>query len=136
MAARGKAVGIDMTGDVTRVPNTRLAHALLDWAHEQRPEAQHELKELIFQAYYTKNIYLGDIDNLASLAKQSGYDADAAKAYLLSGQGEANVVKKSESAKAAGVNGIPYFTINNEISFSGAQDPDTLKQAIRKAIRR
>merc|ERR1719409_1368763 len=80
MADRGKKVGVDMMGNVTRVPNTRLSHILLEWAHEQCAQRQHQLKELIFQAYYSKDIYLGDIENLVSLAHQAGYDADAAPA--------------------------------------------------------
>merc|ERR1712217_100832 len=87
MADRGKQVGVDMTGNVTRVPNTILAHSLLNWAHEQKPELQHSLKELIFQAYYTKDIFL-DLSALVEMARQVGYDADAARAYLLSSKGE------------------------------------------------
>merc|ERR1711879_879154 len=102
MADRGRQVGVDMMGDVTRVPNTRLSHILLEWAYEQIPEKQHKLKELIFQAYYSKNIYLGDIGNLASLADQAGYDGQAARAHLSSGTGEASVVQKSNAAKRGG----------------------------------
>jgi|Transcript_43287 predicted DsbA family dithiol-disulfide isomerase len=136
MADRGRAVGIDMTGDVSRVPNTRLSHILLEWAHEQRPEGQHQLKELIFQAYYSKNIYLGDIENLVSLATQAGYDGAAARAHLASGRGEAPMVRKAMDAKKSGVDGIPYFIINDKIAFSGAQDPTSFKDMIRKASQR
>merc|ERR1712096_469348 len=118
----GRQVGVDMTGNVTRVPNTRLSHILLEWAYEQCAEKQHELKELIFQAYYSKDIYLGDIENLVSMANQAGYDGQAARAHLRSGTGEAMVVQKSNSAKRSGVDGIPYFVINGKQAFSGAQD--------------
>merc|ERR1711908_264703 len=112
----------DMMGDVTRVPNTRLSHILLEWAYDQRPEGQHQLKELIFQAYYSKNIFLG-LENLVMLASQAGYDGEAARAYLLSGEGEAGVVRKSEAAKMQGVSGIPYIKVNGRPTWSGAQDP-------------
>lgn len=133
MADRGRQVGVNMKGNVTRVANTRLSHILLEWAYEQRPDAQHQLKELIFQAYYTNDIYLGDIENLVSFAKQTGYDADAARKHLLSGDGEAMVVQKSEAAKAGGVSGIPYIIINEKSALSGAQEPSVFKNAIRKA---
>lgn len=135
-ADRAKELGIDMLGDVTRVPNTRLSHQLLEWAHEQRPEGQHQLKELIFQAYYSKNIYLGDIENLVSLASQAGYDGAAARAYLTSGQGEANVVRRSEEAKASGVNGIPFIMVNDKPTWSGAQDPSAFANGLRAAARK
>eukprot|EP00929_Paragymnodinium_shiwhaense_P002974 TRINITY_DN103327_c0_g1_i1.p1 TRINITY_DN103327_c0_g1~~TRINITY_DN103327_c0_g1_i1.p1 ORF type:complete len:186 (-),score=26.84 TRINITY_DN103327_c0_g1_i1:411-968(-) len=132
LAERGKRVGIDMTGDVTRVPNSRLLHILLEWAYEQCAEKQHKLKGLIFQAYYSKDLYLGDVENLVSLANQAGYDGQAARAHLLSGIGEAEVVDKSNAAKRAGVNGIPHFIVNGK-SFSGAQEPDFFKEVITRA---
>lgn len=134
-ADRARSLGIDMSGDVTRVPNTRLAHQLLEWAHEQRPEAQHQLKELIFQAYYSKDVYLGDIENLVSMASQVGYDAAAARAYLASGKGEATVVRKSEEAKRGGVSGIPYIMVNDKPTWSGAQDPAAFASGLRAAAR-
>lgn len=134
MAGRARALGIDMSGNVTRVANTRLSHALLEWAHEQRPEGQHNLKELIFQAYYSKDIYL-DLDNLVILAGQAGYDMDAARAYLTSQKGIAQVKQKSDAAKNAGVNGVPHIFINEKSVFSGAQDPQTFVQALRMAVR-
>jgi len=135
MADRGRQVGVDMTGNVTRVPNSRLLHILLEWAHEQRAENQHQLKGLIFEAYYSKDVYVGDIENLVSLATKAGYDGEAARAHLLSGKGEAMVVQKSNAAKRSGVNGIPYFMINGKPAFSGAQDPDVFKEVITKAAR-
>jgi predicted DsbA family dithiol-disulfide isomerase len=132
-ADRAKQVGLDMTGNVTRVPNSRLLHILLEWAYEQHPEKQHQLKGLIFQAYYSKDIYVGDVENLVSLASQAGYDGQAARAHLLSGKGEAMVVQKSDAAKRSGVNGIPSFVIDGKTTFSGAQEPAFFKDVITKA---
>lgn len=131
-ADRARRVGMDMTGDVTRVPNSRLLHILLEWAYEHCAEKQHQLKGLIFQAYYSKDLYLGDVENLVSLANQAGYDGEAARAHLISGTGEAKVVRKSNAAKRGGVNGIPHFIVNGK-SFSGAQDPAFFQDVIRKA---
>jgi len=133
MADRGKKVCVDMTGNVTRVPNTVLSHALLVWAHEQKPEAQHMLKELIFEAYYSKNIYL-DLPALAGMAGQAGYDAEAARAYLLSEKGEAIVQQKSNAAKMY-VNGVPYITIDSQTTLEGAQAPAVFAKALRSAAR-
>jgi len=131
MADRGRQVGVDMTGNVTRVPNTMLSHVLLEWAHEQRPEAQHQLKELIFQAYYSKDIFL-DLEALVAMASQTGYDANAARAHLLSRKGEAQVQQKSNAAKRV-VNGVPYISINGKPAFEGAQEPAVFKRALQNA---
>lgn len=126
---RAKALGIDMMGNVTRVPNSTLMHVLLEWAHEQNPAAQNNLKGLCFEAYYSKDIFL-NADNLASLAGQAGYDAEAARAHLLSGQGAQEVRQKSQAAKAAGISGIPHILVNDRPVWSGAQDPQTFKQGL------
>lgn len=133
MADRGRQVGVDMTGNVTRVPNTTLAHALLEWAHEQKPELQHQLKELIFQAYYSKDIYL-DVPALVSMAEHVGYDGEAARVYLLSGRGEDLVKQKSDAAKPY-VRGVPYITIGSQ-TLNGAQDPSVFVRALRNVARK
>lgn len=131
-ADRGKQLGIDMTGNVTRVPNTTLSHVLLEWAYEQRPELQNALKELIFQAYYSKDIFL-DLEALVAFAGQVGYDASAARAYLVSRKGEDMVRQMSNAAKNSGVSGVPYIIVNDKPAFVGAQDPATFRAGICEA---
>lgn len=128
---RARSLGIDMAGDCNRFPNTTLSHVLLSWAHKERPTGQHHLAELIFQAFYSKNIFL-DLNALVELATQAGYSGEKARAYLLSKKGEAAV--KAE-ARNAGVSGVPYFIINGEGVFSGAQDPGAFQQAFAKAVK-
>lgn len=131
---RAKALGIDMMGDVTRVPNSTLMHVVLEWAHDQDPRLQNSLQGLCFQAYYSKNIYL-NAENLAMLAGQAGYDAEAALAHLVSGQGVEQVRSKSRAAKSSGVNGIPHILVNDRPVWSGAQDPQTFKQGLLSMAR-
>jgi len=131
---RAKALGIDMMGEVTRVPNSMLMHVLLDWAHKQRPEAQNDLKELCFSGYYSKNIFL-NAENLAIMAGQAGYDQEAARAYLESGQGEAIIRAKVQQARQAGVTGIPHILVNNKSTWSGAQGAQIFKQGLLSEAR-
>lgn len=131
---RAQRLGIDMSGQVDLVPNTLLSHVLLEWAHEQQPEKQHYLKGLIFQAYYSKNIFL-NAENLAMLAGQAGYDVAAARAHLLSGDGESEVKRRSDEVKSSGINGIPFFVINDRTNFSGAQDPTYFENVLRRSAR-
>jgi len=126
---RARALGIDMSGGVSRFPNTTLAHCLLAWAFHEHPEGQHGLAELIFEAYYAKAIFL-DLEALVALASKAGYNAEKARAHLSSKKGEAAV--KAE-ARSSGVSGVPYFIINGKGVFSGAQDPATFEQEFLKA---
>lgn len=130
---RARSLGIDMSGGVggNKFPNTTLAHVLLSWAYKQNPTRQHELAELIFEAFYSKEVFLG-LDALIGLAARCGYSADKARSWLESTKGEAAV--KAEARKS-GVSGVPFFIINGEGVFSGAQDPQTFEQAFAKAAR-
>jgi len=130
---RARSLGIDMTGGVggNTFPNTTLAHVLLEWAFKQNPSQQHHLAEKIFEAFYAKEIFL-DLDALVALASQTGYDGEVARKWLLSQKGEAAV---KASARKSGVSGVPFFIINGEGVFSGAQDPTTFEQAFAQAVR-
>jgi predicted DsbA family dithiol-disulfide isomerase len=92
------------------------------------------LKELVFQAYYTNNIYL-DKENLVLLAGQAGYDETAARAHLDSEAALLEVKRRSDAAKRAGVSGVPFILINDTPTFSGAQEPRVFAQALRKAAK-
>lgn len=129
---RARTLGIDMSGGVAgnRFPNTTLTHVLLTWAWAQDPARQHELAELIFEAFYAKEIFL-NLANLVDLADKAGYDAVAARRWLESKRGEAAV--KAEARKS-GVSGVPYFYINGKAVFSGAQDPHSFINAFAKAV--
>jgi len=131
---RARSLGIDMSGNVggNTFPNTTLAHVLLSWAYKQNPERQHDLAELIFEAFYSKEIFL-DLDALVQLAGQAGYDAHSAREWLASTHGEAAV--KAEARKS-GVSGVPFFIINGEGVFSGAQDPTVFEQALAEAAKK
>lgn len=130
---RARELGIDMSGSVGggKFPNTTLAHVLLSWAWEQAPERQHQLAELIFQAFYSRAVFL-DLPALVALAEQAGYDPAAAHLWLLSTRGEAAV--KAEATQS-GVSGVPYFIINGKGVFSGAQEPSSFIQEFAKAVR-
>lgn len=132
-ADRARQLGIDMSGQVTLVPNTLLLHVLLEWAYTQDSTKQHDLQGLIFEAYYSKNIFL-NADNLAMLAGQVGYDAEASRAHLMSRQGEAEVKRRSDENKSSGVvNGIPTYIIEDRPAFSGAQEPAYFKDKLLRS---
>jgi predicted DsbA family dithiol-disulfide isomerase len=39
-------------------------------------------------------------------------------------------------ARQAGIGGVPFFIFNRRVGVSGAQEPDTLLQAMEQASRR
>ncbi len=83
--AAGDEVGIPFDFDrIVRQPNTADAHRMIAWAQDLDSIAADALFERLFRAYFIEGIDIGDIDALARLAGDAGFDATAARAWLAS----------------------------------------------------
>jgi len=117
----GRQVGIGFEYDKMKVqPNTLAAHRLM--LHAERHGRQDELANLT------------DAETLADVAARAGLDRDAAAAYLAGDQDRDAVAQADVEARGAGIGGVPFFIFNRSIGVSGAQDPETLLQAIEQAL--
>ena len=134
VAKVGESVGIAFAFDKIEVqPNTLNAHRLLHYAGEQ--QRQEAVAEVLFNAYFIEGANLTDIDTLARIAKKAGLDGDAAKTYLASDTDRETVAGADVEARNAGIGGVPYFIFNRAVGVSGAQEPETLLQAMLQALR-
>jgi len=132
MKQAGQSVGIDFTGKCDRTPSTIWAHCLLQHALDtQGAEMQNKLSEVIFRAYFTDGLY-PDVDNLVQLAAEVGMDGEEARGVLESGQHEEQVLKEVRGYSRGGVSGVPFFIINGQPAFSGAQDWSSFVQAFKQ----
>lgn len=130
---KAKQYGLDMSGSVEKWPAILYAHRLLHWAEKNGGwKVQHDLSGIIFKAFYADSVFLG-VDNLARLAGQAGLDVEKARAYLLSDEDVMEVKAEAQSYVQGGVNGVPYFYINNTAMYSGAQQPETFVRSILDA---
>ncbi|MGH6609135.1 MAG: DsbA family oxidoreductase [Burkholderiaceae bacterium] len=133
--AAGDEVGIAFDFDrIKRQPNTVNAHRLLAWAQETNSAASDALVERLFRAYFVEGADIGEIDTLANLAGDAGFDAAEARAWLASDSGRAEVQAEERHARALGVSGVPFFVFNQRLAVSGAQPPEVLLDAIEQAI--
>jgi len=131
----GDQVGLALAFDaIRRQPNTRDAHRLIAWG--QGLGDADALVERLFRAFFMEGCDIGDRATLAKLAGEAGYDADAARAYLASDEGRELVEAASRRARELGVNGVPFFIFENKVAVSGAQESDTLLEAIAEARRK
>jgi predicted DsbA family dithiol-disulfide isomerase len=128
----GAAEGIPFAFDaIARMPNTRDAHRLIAWA--QRQGDADPLVERLFRAFFTEGRWIGDRDALATVAKQSGLDEAAARALLASDDLEDEILAMSRRVRELGVEGVPFFIFDGRVAVSGAQEPQTLLDAIGEA---
>jgi len=129
MHAAGKQVGIDFTGKCDRYPNTVMAHVLLEFALEEGGAAlQDELMEVLFKSYFTDGKY-PDAETLVSLATQVGMDPKRVLTALNDDARHTATKIKASAWSRAGVSGVPFFLIDGEPAFSGAQDVGTFVAA-------
>lgn len=132
VAGVGRTVGLDMHFDRIKVqPNTVNAHRLIHHAGELG--RQDAVAEALFRAYFTEGANLTDIAVLADYAAQAGLDRDATEAYLGSDADAGLIGAADAEARQAGIEGVPFFIFNRTIGMSGAQDPETLLQAMEQA---
>ncbi|SFR53496.1 Predicted dithiol-disulfide isomerase, DsbA family [Marinobacter daqiaonensis] len=110
--------------------NTFDGHRLVKWAGEQG--RQTDMKMALFDAYFGHAENIADHDVLIRCVESTGLDGNDAREVLESGQyGEA--VREDETRwQNAGVSAVPAFILNGKYMIPGAQEPDTLVQALRK----
>jgi predicted DsbA family dithiol-disulfide isomerase len=132
--AAGESVGIRF--DFERIaiqPNTRDAHRLVAWAQSQTDA--NPLVERLFRAYFLDGGDVGDRRVLAGLAGETGLDVEAARDFLDSDLGIAEVAAADRQAREMGIGGVPFFVFNGRIAVSGAQLPEVLVDAIGRSRR-
>jgi predicted DsbA family dithiol-disulfide isomerase len=130
--AVGSEVGIAFDFDrIARQPNTRDAHRLIAWAQQCGDAGA--LVEHLFRAYFIEGRWIGERNELAALAADSGLPGDEARAVLASDSYRAEVEAEYREAQEAGITGVPFFIFNSRTAVSGAHDPDVLLEAIAAA---
>jgi len=132
MKAAGQAAGIDFSGKCDRYPNSLGVHALLKFAADNAPEKQNALQEVLFRHYFTDGLY-PSAENLVAAAEEVGLDGTAAGDFASSETNQRAVADEARQISRAGVTGVPFFFVNGEPAFSGAQPPAAFVRLIEDA---
>jgi predicted DsbA family dithiol-disulfide isomerase len=131
--AAGRTAGLELDIDgIRRQPNTLDAHRLIGWAQQQGRDAE-PLVEALFRAYFVENRYIGDRAELAAIAGEAGFDAQAARAMLDADDGAGAIAAADRRARALGITGVPFFIMDGKLGVSGAAGTDTLLDAWAQA---
>ena len=117
---------------IQRQPNTIDCHRVIYWA-EQSGNAP-RMKQRLMDLYFTEGADLTDRDVLVKAAADCGLDANRVRELLASETDVDTVTRGAESAKEAGIEGVPMFIFGGMLAVSGAQSPEHLVSAMEKAI--
>ena len=110
-------------------PNTNLSHILTKLAFSKK--IGHQVLSEIYNAYFSKGVDIGNADILIEIGKsQSMGEKEIIDSF--SSEEETNNVNKNDNiARSMGINGVPFFEINNKTYVSGAQSTTNLIEAIK-----
>lgn len=119
--------------DFASVQHTKTlkAHELLHFAKSEG--RQLDMAERLFSAYFEQGRHIGHISELVDLAASIGLDGDDVRAALTSGRYADAVAADIAQARAYGINGVPFYVIDNRFGVSGAQSPETFTAALTQA---
>ena len=122
--------GLVYTPHPERVPNTRRALELAEWARARG--SYDDLHERIMDAYWSEGRDITGWDVLAPIVAEAGLDADEARAEVDAGAFRAPVDASTRVAQEHGIAAVPAFVLDGRLLVSGAQPHDVLRAALAK----
>jgi predicted DsbA family dithiol-disulfide isomerase len=143
-----EAVGLTLNlSAIARQPNTLKAHALVHAAGQIDPATadretqggpmraasrQDQMVERIFEAYFIEGQDLTDPQQLRNLGLAAGL-AHAQVEAALGDEALQAVARDDEQARDAGIQGVPFFIVNQRFAVSGAQGAQRLLALLEQA---
>jgi predicted DsbA family dithiol-disulfide isomerase len=124
----GQSAGLNFNFEaIEKAPNSLLSHRLIALTPETH---KFPMVDAIYAAYFEHGRDIGDIDVLADIAMETGFDRSDIRAKLSTDLGEAEVFEDVSFARQAGISGVPFFIFNNHYAFSGAQPPEMIRRVM------
>ena len=132
VAETGRGEGIPFAFDkIERTPNTLNAHRLIGLADTEG--VQDAVVEAVFRAYFVEGRDISQTTVLLDVVAGAGLDRGRAEAILSGDEGLAAIRSAEEQARGSGVQGVPFFLINNTVALSGAREPSAFLDAFEQA---
>jgi predicted DsbA family dithiol-disulfide isomerase len=131
VAAAGAQEGIAFDFDAIRVsPNTLDAHRVIRWAASAG--VQTAVKKRLLSDYFEHGRNVGDHAVLIEAARDCGMDVSLVETLLPTEADVAETRAEIETATRMGISGVPCFLIESRYAVMGAQDAETIADAIRQ----
>jgi predicted DsbA family dithiol-disulfide isomerase len=93
-----------------------------------------EAEEQLFKAYFTDGKNIDDLDTLAGLGRELGLDVAEVKQALESNVYADEVKRDIARAQYYGIQGVPFFVLDNKYAISGAQAVPVFEETLQKAF--
>lgn len=130
--AQAKEVGLSYDFSKYYQENTHNAHRLVKYAESLGKGS--EMSERILQAYFNEFKRIGEKEVLLELAVEVGLDPEEVDSFLCLNKYSKQVKADMEEARDIGVQGVPFFVINDKYALSGAQPQEVFIEALGKVL--
>jgi predicted DsbA family dithiol-disulfide isomerase len=115
---------------ISRQPNTLDCHRLILWSRSATDPAR--MKQRLMELYFAEGADLTDPKVLIQAAVDCGMDGDLVRRLLASEADIDRIESDANSAKEAGIDGVPCFIFGSSVIVTGAQSPEYLASAIER----
>lgn len=126
-----KEVGLDFYLEDSILANSFNAHRLIQFAKTKG--LGNAIEEALFKAHFTDKQNIDDKKILAEIGASIGLDKEEVVEILASDAFEQEVKQDELAARKIGVQGVPFFVVNNKYGISGAQSSEVFLETLEKA---
>jgi predicted DsbA family dithiol-disulfide isomerase len=118
---------------ISRQPNTLDCHRLILWSRSATDPAN--MKQRLMELYFSEGADLSDPNTLIQAAVDCGMDGDLVRRLLASDADVDRIENEANSAREAGIDGVPCFIFGGSTIVTGAQSPEYLASAIERTAK-
>lgn len=135
IAAAAAAEGLTYAPDkISRQPNTLDCHRLILWSRSVTDASR--MKQRLMELYFAEGADLSDAKVLIQAAVDCGMDGELVRRLLASDADIDRIEGEANSAREAGIEGVPCFVFGGSVIVTGAQSPEYLASAIERTAGR
>jgi predicted DsbA family dithiol-disulfide isomerase len=98
---------------ITKTPNTRLAHQVVQFVQLNAPELEAKIVDALFEAYFSLGKDIGDKTTVLDIAKTINIDKDKLSHFLSTNSHAAELNTAIESSLTGGTRGVPSIDFKN-----------------------
>lgn len=129
-AESAKASGVVMNHDIAKIANTFDGHRAFQYAKEQGRGT--DFFKRFYSAHFTEGEVLSDTDTIVRISEEIGLDGDAVRSVVENEENTGKIQQDISQAQQLGVQGVPFFLVNDKYSISGAQPVELFQQALNQ----
>jgi predicted DsbA family dithiol-disulfide isomerase len=134
LTSEGRAEGIRFRFDLMkRVPNTLIAHQLLQYAQQEGLNSN-DLADDLLTDFFEEGGDIADRDLLVELAGNRGLARLPVLRALENDVARTALLEKESQIRRGGVSGVPNFLVNDRLLVIGAQPVEVLIDAFDRAM--